>query len=1033
MNIVAAIENMDDSQQILPSNKRGDISNQDVAKKGKVTQRNYVMNDLGALRKKLKHEGRKHDFILSKEAKDGSNAVVQMKTSFFEYTKAKLVEEIQDSEDIINIENAEAAKAATESSGDAYVEYSLDITFRANNTEHTIKIIAYTTTCQLMIQPKGEQNGPKAHLGSRGTPRYFVEAILIPWCEKAVESKAFNEKISAAYSAAIKDEIRRMEGKKGVKHGNTAGEITDAKCVSKGCSFKGLDPNNKSAVGVCAKCGNFEHFACVKIRAEHKEDILRGTMKYYCSLCFAKNPSIGTPEVQKPRPRINSIPVMGQGYNFKVTQSTTATSVPTSKNKALTIILNCETCPFETENQESLDDHIKSEHSYPCDNCEVKSKTKSQLEEHIKAHHVLPCTKCDTMTLTSQSDLDIHMKACHELPCDMCTTIFGTVVELDDHKKISHTNSCKHCNNTYTNQSDLDDHMEKCHKLPCRMCSETFIDVGQLLEHHKGKHVIQCNHCEATFTSEDGLENHIQETHSIICTKCNKNFPVNTNMEEHMLTHHVPPTTSDDLKCRICDKDHNTIDDLKKHMELEHTFHCERCPKQFKTNSQMKVHMLEHSDHNVIKCKSCEKTTINQKDMDDHVKSTHSFLCPKCKTTFSSSILIEEHMRKTHPLSCMTCHHEFSSQGELEKHIGDTHTFVCDVCSYKAVGEDSMENHILENHARPDSDGEYKCDECNFKTKDKYNFGRHYKEVHGSQARMNGVQQPALEARVQEDFDIIKEENRRLKNNFERLEAMYHESLDEINKVKSEYEAKIIIANENNERLQSENEILKEKVDVLFKLGRSYINNSNKNHAQDAPEDKTGSEDPLEIEVIPIDEENENLDDLQAWTVNKMRGFKRNNPSSEASKVSHSKQMHTRVTKTQKLRENEETPNNTASQENSATRSNAHSTGDPPNEVQRRRYCHYFVNQGKCLYEERTGLKCKFEHKVAPLCNFGIRCNRHKCMYSHPKTATTNNFLGKNFPIMNPGPNVWQVMNPWLQNQNQFPPNPWITQRYQRN
>ena len=121
-------------------------------------------------------------------------------------------------------------------------------------------------------------------------------------------------------------------------------------------------------------------------------------------------------------------------------------------------------------------------------------------------------------------------------------------------------------------------------KSQTKIDSETFIDVGQLLEHHKGKHVIQCNHCEATFTSEDGLENHIQETHSIICTKCNKNFPVNTNMEEHMLTHHVPPTTSDDLKCRICDNDHNTIDDLKKHMELEHTFHCERCPKQFKTN-----------------------------------------------------------------------------------------------------------------------------------------------------------------------------------------------------------------------------------------------------------------------------------------------------------------------------------------------------------------------------------------------------------------------------------------------------------------
>ena len=39
-------------------------------------------------------------------------------------------------------------------------------------------------------------------------------------------------------------------------------------------------------------------------------------------------------------------------------------------------------------------------------------------------------------------------------------------------------------------------------------------------------------------------------------------------------------------------------------------------------------------------------------------------------------------------------------------------------------------------------------------------------------------------------------------------------------------------------------------------------------------------------------------------------------------------------------------------------------------------YCHYFVNQGKCRHEERTGSKCKFEHSQAPMCNFGTGCSR---------------------------------------------------------
>lgn len=113
--------------------------------------------------------------------------------------------------EIDKIKNGEAAKAATESSGEAFVEYAMDITFIANPITHTVKLTAYPTTCQLMIQPKGEQSGAKPHLGSRGTPRYFTETILIPWCEQAVESKAFDDKLSSAYITAIKEEIKRLD------------------------------------------------------------------------------------------------------------------------------------------------------------------------------------------------------------------------------------------------------------------------------------------------------------------------------------------------------------------------------------------------------------------------------------------------------------------------------------------------------------------------------------------------------------------------------------------------------------------------------------------------------------------------------------------------------------------------------------------------------------------------------------------------------------------------------------------------------
>ena len=50
-------------------------------------------------------------------------------------------------------------------------------------------------------------------------------------------------------------------------------------------------------------------------------------------------------------------------------------------------------------------------------------------------------------------------------------------------------------------------------------------------------------------------------------------------------------------------------------------------------------------------------------------------------------------------------------------------------------GEEAMEDHILDNHAKPDRNNIYKCDECTFKSNIKDNLGRHYKETHGSKSK----------------------------------------------------------------------------------------------------------------------------------------------------------------------------------------------------------------------------------------------------------------------------------------------------------
>ena len=110
---------------VKPSDKiQGDVVETSKVKKGRIIQKNYILNDSGALKKKKKHESRKEPFNLGVEARDGSNMVIEMKTSFFEYVKASFVNALAETNGIESVENGVASKAPTENSGVAVVEYS---------------------------------------------------------------------------------------------------------------------------------------------------------------------------------------------------------------------------------------------------------------------------------------------------------------------------------------------------------------------------------------------------------------------------------------------------------------------------------------------------------------------------------------------------------------------------------------------------------------------------------------------------------------------------------------------------------------------------------------------------------------------------------------------------------------------------------------------------------------------------------------------------------------------------------------------
>ena len=66
------------------------------------------------------------------------------------------------------------------------------------------------------------------------------------------------------------------------------------------------------------------------------------------------------------------------------------------------------------------------------------------------------------------------------------------------------------------------------------------------------------------------------------------------------------------------------------------------------------------------------------------------------------------------------------------------------------------------------------------------------------------------------------------------------------------------------------------------------------------------------------------------------------------------------------------------------TRKETQQMGDQ--EINKRKYCHFFVNRGSCKF----GSRCKFDLATAPMCRAGLSCRISLCMFSHPQVQQTS-------------------------------------------
>ena len=356
-----------------------------------------------------------------------------------------------------------------------------------------------------------------------------------------------------------------------------------------------------------------------------------------------------------------------------------------------------------------------------------------------------------------------------------------------------------------------------------------------------------------------------------------------------------------------------------------------------------------------------------------------------------------------HVNKCTICGEIFSQNELLMQHTSDLHNFECKFCKKHAATNVELERHIEEEHIQI----------TNIETVDDRDIN------------------------VEDEEMDITEKYRQLKNHFERLNTLFQQSQERLSKVKEEYSHKLDEAIDKYATLIQENEELKTKVTILFKLSESYIEKHNLREINNEVQTSPTIAPNKEIVSTAVHEgQNQSLASVaQSGTEGQNQP-----PTSDAGTANDCGGTGSSVEVVHQVRF-EDHPNNvdTAKTQESASNNTinerlqaiANQNSSEINEQHKStRYCHYYTNYDRrCYYEERSGRQCRYVHKMAPLCQNGRSCTKEKCMYSHPKAVGLTSNQNNNFlpTTVHPNHQLWgyqtsaiPMVYPWMNSFNPY-------------
>ena len=243
-----------------------------------------------------------------------------------------------------------------------------------------------------------------------------------------------------------------------------------------------------------------------------------------------------------------------------------------------------------------------------------------------------------------------------------------------------------------------------------------------------------CELCDATVLSETSLTTHYRKTHQIYpCAWClfladNLDNLTIHRRSEHEKLENIRINRGQRLKdaignvsCKYCDKKFGNKDITKKHEFLKHEgslYQCGQCDYESEEREEIGIHnAYNHNDG----------------------EGAYSFDCTACDFKVKARSHLRNHITQKHP--------ELADNLYKKKERDVDGNLLCRYCDFKSKFKSSLLRHELGDH----EGRRFKCDECNWETKQKLLLKQHksYKHNEGSGAHTFDCTACDFKAKVQ--------------------------------------------------------------------------------------------------------------------------------------------------------------------------------------------------------------------------------------------------------------------------------------------